>query len=93
MRDIQRLPSIDAKLGRMRKPQSFLVIPQDGQIVVQSDKSIGIFDPETGAGRLNTKGCYYMHLVPHLGAQACVFPAEFVKACNDALARVRREEG
>ena len=56
---------VTAKLGNMRKSQDFIVYPhQEGsdKIVVQSDKSIGMIDPKTGTGILNTKGCYFPHL-------------------------------
>ena len=80
--------NIEAKLGKMRKPQSFTVYPRstsakpgDNRIIVQSNKSIGMFDPETGEGVLNTKGSYFPHLA--LGAPF-QFPTEFVKACIEA---------
>ena len=75
---------ITAKLGNMRKPQDFIVYPQSGStdvIIVQSDKSIGMFDPDTGKGKLNTRGNYFPHL--HYG-QVYQFPKEFVKECIEA---------
>jgi len=69
---------ISAKLGNMRKEQEFLPQKTDkGNYVVQSDKSIGIFD-DTGKGVLNTRGCYFPHLNPALGAKPYQFPAWFV---------------
>lgn len=51
------------KLDSMRKYQEFLVSPtSDNRFMIQSDKSIGIFDIKTGIGKLNTKGCYFVHL-------------------------------
>lgn len=57
----------DAKLGTMRKAQNFIVYPRrdDGMALIQSDKSIGIFDPATGKGKLyQGKGEHpsFMHL-------------------------------
>lgn len=79
---------VTAKLGTMRKPQDFIVYPKTthdgGLIVVQSDKSIGSFDPETRNGLLNIKGCYFVHLNKFVGAKPFVFPKEFVDACLDA---------
>ncbi len=77
------LKSVSAKLGNMRKPQSFVVYPgKEGEdLIVQSDKSIGQFNRETGKGILNTKGCYFLHLTKLLGAQEYQFPMEFVIAC------------
>lgn len=70
------------KLAKMRKPQKFSVHPRsDGTIQVQSDKSIGVFDFRTRKGVLNTKGSYFPHLSPALGAVEFEFPADFVKAC------------
>lgn len=74
---------ITAKFATMRKPQSFIITRDQYQhYTVQSDKSIGEFD---GAGRgiLNTKGSYFHHLSPFLGAKAFTFPAEFVQECQE----------
>jgi hypothetical protein len=79
---------ITAKLGNMRKPQEFSVYPfNDGDrtITVQSDKSIGQFDPITGKGVLNSKGSnakYFMHLSPSYGAVPFDFPLDFVEQCK-----------
>jgi hypothetical protein len=79
-----RIKTVTAKLGNMRKPQEFVVYPRkDGELVkVQSDKSIGVFDPETGVGRLCTKGSYGPDLV--LNGQPYTFPADFVASALDA---------
>ena len=79
--------SIAAKLGTMRKAQSFTVYPMgsDGSITVQSDKSIGVFNPATGKGLLNTKGGYFIHLSRSAGAVPYEFPADFVTACIAAV--------
>jgi hypothetical protein len=70
----------------MRKPQNFSVAPMsDGRIMIQSDKSIGMFDPETGAGVLNIRGCYFPHLHAALGAKPITFPADFVAECVKVL--------
>jgi hypothetical protein len=77
------LKHVTAKLGNMRKPQDFVVYPgKDGEdLVVQSDKSIGKFNRETGKGVLNTKGCYFPHLTSFLGAKPYDFPMDFVVSC------------
>jgi hypothetical protein len=69
--------TFDFKLPGMRKPQNWIVCPrkEGAQVVVQSDKSIGAFDPVSGEGRLNTKGTYFAHLS---FAEPFTFPAEFV---------------
>lgn len=68
--------TVSAKLGSMRKAQDFLIQPtSDGRVMVQSTKSIGIFDPKTGEGRLCTTGCYFVHLSI---AKPFSFPPEFV---------------
>lgn len=73
------------KLGSMRKDQEFTVRPRsDGTILVQSDKSIGVFNFRTGKGMLNTKGHYFTDLSPGSGVVAFEFPAEFVAACLEA---------
>lgn len=71
---------VSAKLGNMRKPQEFIVSAYDnGDLQVQSDKSIGEFDPNTGIGKLTTKGPYFHHLA---FATPYQFPPEFVEACK-----------
>jgi hypothetical protein len=75
------LKHITAKLGNMRKPQEFIVYPGEGDLIVQSDKSIGKFNRETGKGVLNTRGAYFPHLTMILGAKEYQFPMEFVIAC------------
>ena len=76
---------VTAKIGNMRKPQRFHVSPtDDNRIMIQSDKSIGLFDFRTRQGILNTKGSYFPHLNPSLGAKRYEFPAEFVQACLEA---------
>lgn len=79
--------SFDFKLAGMRKPQNWVVCPvsnnTDGSIYAQSDKSIVKFDPTTGNGVLNTKGCYFHHLNEMLGAKPFVFPQEFITLCKD----------
>lgn len=76
---------VTAKLGSMRKPQDFIVYPEDATkpetLKVQSDKSIGCFDKTTGKGILNTKGCYFVHLA--LG-KPFDFPMDFVNQCIEA---------
>lgn len=71
-----------AKLGKMRKPQEFVVYPKSegdgGFLKVQSDKSIGIFDPSTGEGKLNIKGSYFPDLMK---AEPFTFPKDFVEEC------------
>ena len=78
--------SVEAKLAKMRKPQSFSILPtEDGEhLIVQSDKSIGRFAWRTGEGVLNTKGSYFPHLSRVLGAEPYTFPAEFVQQCLEA---------
>ena len=70
--------TIKAKLGNMRKEQDFICSKTDkGNYLVQSDKSIGMFNAE-GRGVLNVRGCYFPHLSPALGAKPYEFPTWFV---------------
>lgn len=74
--------SVVGKLARMRKPQRFRVWPtSDGKIMVQSERSIGMFDYRTGAGRLSVDGSYFHHLAV---APSYQYPVEFVRACLQA---------
>ena len=76
--------SVDLKLANMRKPQNFVVqdVNDKDKIIIQSDKSIGIFDKKTGKGKLNTKGCYFPHL-PY--ATPYALSMEQLKECLQAL--------
>jgi len=81
--NITKCRYVPAKLGGMRKPQTFFPHrTSNGTVVVQSDKSIGTIDLVTGAGKLNTKGCYFVHLA---AAQPFQFPPEFVEAVKQAI--------
>lgn len=72
---------ITAKLSNMRKPQDFIVWRTDkGRYIIQSDKSIGWFGDDS-KGMLNTKGSYFPHLSPTLGAKPYTFPPTFVIDC------------
>jgi len=74
--------SVTAKLGTMRKERRWLVSPMsDGRMMVQCGDRIGEFWPQTGKGRLSTKGPYFVHLHPQLGGIEFTFPAEFVAEC------------
>lgn len=79
------MKKVSAKLGNMRKPQDFIVLPvkrgDDPLLMIQSDKSIGIFNYRTGEGKLNTKGCYFPHLAM---AKPFTFPMDFVADCLEA---------
>lgn len=86
---------LTVKLGNMRKAQEFLVLPtKPGEkIIVQSDKSIGCFNPDTGKGILNTKGCHFPHLNKMLGAVEYQFPTDFVEACKANIPKSGSEIG
>ena len=78
------LPKVSAKLHTMRKAQEFIVMPMsDGNVMVQSDKSIGTYDPATGKGRLSVKGYTFIDL--SLKGFAYEFPAEFREAVTAVL--------
>jgi hypothetical protein len=77
---------VSAKLGTMRKPQEFCVRPRsDGKIHIQSDTSMGYFDPATGEGVLNQRGNTFLHDSAALGAREITYPADFVAECVAAL--------
>ena len=85
---IARRKQVTAKLAGMRKEQTFSVYPRKaGQpVVVQSERAIGTFHPETGLGVLNWRGSgakYFAHLHAFTGAEPFTFPPDFVKACRD----------
>ena len=55
---------VNFKLGKMRKEQEFCVqdVNNKNAFIIQSDKSIGMFDKKTGKGKMSFKGCYFPHL-------------------------------
>lgn len=66
------MKDISLKFGNMRKAQDFTLYPfkeGDKEIIVQSQKSIARINPTNGEMLYNTKGCYFHHLQPFLGAQ------------------------
>lgn len=76
------LKTFEYKLGRMRKPDSYHVMPaSDGQLIVQGHKSIGKLDFRTREGVLTTKGCYFPHLAL---ATPFTFPEDFVAKALEA---------
>jgi hypothetical protein len=76
---------VTAKLANQRKARDWLVSPcDDGELIVQADGAIGKFDFRTRTGVLNTRGGYFMHLSPVMGAKAYEFPADFVRDCLEA---------
>src|SRR4051812_12978630 len=76
---------VTANLFRMRKTQSFIVMPcSDGEIMVQSDRQIGKFDFRTRKGVWGPKGSTFLHLNPLMGGEAVEYPADFVQACLEA---------
>ena len=75
--------TITARLAGQRKDQTYIISPMsDGQVMLQSSKAIGIFDPVTGEGILNIKGCYFPHLHAALGAKAYSLPPEILVEVN-----------
>lgn len=77
-------PHIKGKLGAQRKAQEYSVSPRsDGLYMVQSSKAIGVFDPATGKGVLNIKGCYFAHLSATMGAKPYEFPKDFVTLAQE----------
>jgi hypothetical protein len=88
---------LTVQLAGMRKPQAFTVYPRHdaaAEIVVQSDRAIGRFDPQTGVGVLNWRGShakYFHHLAPEMGAEAFTFPADFVASAIASEASAGRE--
>lgn len=88
------MKTINAKLGSMRKPQTFIVFnsnTDNNKIIIQSDKSIGMFDKNTGEGVLNIKGSYFLHLNPIMGAKKFIFEPEFLKNCLEILMNKNEE--
>ena len=74
-----------AKLGRMRKPDNWVVYPRKTgeKLVVQAGAYICSFDAETGEGMLSKRqsgGAYFMHLSEAFGAKPVKVPQEVINA-------------
>lgn len=81
------IKTFTARLGNMRKPQTFVTYPRKSaqeHVVIQSGKAIGQFHPVTGQGVLNVKGCYFLHLSATLGARPFTLPADVLKLAIEA---------
>lgn len=82
---------ITAKLGNMRKAESFIVYPRatnatDDKLTIQSEHRICQFDPATGKGVLSvyrSSGAYFLHLSKALGATEITVPAEVIAAATE----------
>jgi hypothetical protein len=80
--------TITAKLGNMRKAVDWTVYPRstnddNAKVIIQSDKRICEFDPETGEGLLSSgKGGHpgFHMLMPIMGAKAVSVPREVINA-------------
>jgi hypothetical protein len=81
------MKTIDLKLGNMRKAQNFIVddINGENKFMIQSEKSIGVFDKTTGTGKINFKGCYFMHLNSFMGAIPFTLETDVLKNCLECL--------
>lgn len=89
------MKTVKAKLAGMRKPQDFVVYKPNMDdptkpvnVIVQSDRAIGQFDPATRKGLLNYKGShskYFHHLNKMFGAEEFEFPEEFVREVMDCI--------
>ena len=75
---------VNLKLANMRKEQGFIIqdVNNSELFVIQSDKSIGSFNKETGKGKLNTSGKYFPHLAY---AKPCDLTQEQLQKCLNAL--------
>ena len=76
------------KIGRMRKPDSLIVIMTDkGNIIAQGERCIIKIDPSTGKGVYNTKGSLFVHLNPLLGAKTARFSQDFINSLLEVETR------
>lgn len=79
------MKTITWKFEGRRKAEEFVLYKPDtnGNVVFQSDRSIGIVNLETGSGKLylgKKLGAYFHHLLFGTPQQ---FPVEFVKLITD----------
>jgi hypothetical protein len=54
--------NFELKLGNMRKSQEFSALKQGDKIIIQSDKSTGMLDVNTGKFIFTNKSCYPAYL-------------------------------
>lgn len=84
------MKAVFLKLAGMRKERDFVVTAHTGrndenQIMIQSDKQIGLFDAETGVGIFNMKGCYFIHLNSIAGAKPLTLTPEQLAAVKAVM--------
>lgn len=79
-------PYVEYRFAGRRKAESFILYPpkDDGRIMFQSDKSIGIVDLETKTGKLylGTRVAYGVHL---MHAPDLEFPDDFIELVKAVL--------
>jgi len=76
-----------AKIGKQRKPRGFIAyFVDDGTLIAQDDGTILQFvDLDNNVAIYNTKGEYFFHLDPKMGAKIGRFPDEFVEALKSVI--------
>lgn len=74
---------ISAKLGKMRKVAEWVVYPdlRNGLVVIQCDKRICAFDPNTGKGKLSAAHNYPIFVTLQMpNAETIIVPPEVIAA-------------
>lgn len=90
--------NVIGKFDGMRKEQKFTLYPnkREGMIMIQSDKSIGLIDPDTGKGRFYKGKGEHPGFIMMAFAKDIQYPADFtaaVKASFEATYGVHGVEG
>jgi|LGVF01.2.fsa_nt_gb hypothetical protein len=78
--------NIKLKLGKMRKTQSYVIYPYqigDKNIIIQSEKTCGLFSRETGTGFMNFRSNRLQLISPRYGGIPFALEKETLKAFLD----------
>lgn len=93
------IKTIMAKLGNMRKSVEWVIYPRKADekgVVIQSDKRICMFKPDTGEGILSAHcatGARFLHLNKIMGATFVMVPKDVIDAALASVAQPGQEIG
>jgi hypothetical protein len=88
--------NVSGQFAGMRKPQSFTLYPakREGKIMIQSDKSIGLLDPDTGTGTFyKGKGEHPGFMMLSLYGEPITYPADFTRGVKESFETTYTKDG
>ena len=88
--EVKKMTTIKWKFSTRRKAEEFVIYKpdEDGNVVIQSNKTIAQINLKTGKGILNAKGSnskYFMHLNEFMGARYTKFSPILVNKIKNSM--------